>query len=209
MAETNLFVRVKMNKIRFKTAAIAFTLIELLIVVAIIAILAAIAVPNFLEAQTRAKVSRVHADLRTYTTAMETYRIDHNKPPVTFRANAAQTRKWIAHYLTTPIAYMTNALPDVFNSGANGDIPDNRYIIAWGPDHYLSPGNKPFYGSFFQMFPEYSDGTNLRRENFVFVYSLGPDKQYDILDGKTPRAVHPYEPTNGTISRGEVFRFNG
>jgi len=60
----------------------AFTLIELLIVVAIIAILAAIAVPNFLEAQTRAKVARVTADMRTMTTAVELYRIDNNKLPI-------------------------------------------------------------------------------------------------------------------------------
>ena len=57
----------------------AFTLIELLIVVAIIAILAAIAVPNFLEAQVRAKVSRTKADMRSIATAIESYRVDHNK----------------------------------------------------------------------------------------------------------------------------------
>ena len=55
-----------------------FTLIELLIVVAIIAILAAIAVPNFLEAQMRAKVARVKSDLRTVRLAMEAYAIDCN-----------------------------------------------------------------------------------------------------------------------------------
>src|SRR5215213_6311347 len=56
-----------------------FTLIELLIVVAITAILAAIAVPNFLEAQVRAKASRAKSDLRTLVTAAETYVIDNNK----------------------------------------------------------------------------------------------------------------------------------
>lgn len=61
-----------------------FTLIELLIVVAIIAILAAIAVPNFLEAQTRSKVSRVKADMRTIATGLEIYRLDNNDYPPGF-----------------------------------------------------------------------------------------------------------------------------
>ena len=59
----------------------AFTLIELLIVVAIIAILAAIAVPNFLEAQVRSKVAVVYSDFRTVKTALESYRVDYNNYP--------------------------------------------------------------------------------------------------------------------------------
>ena len=55
-----------------------FTLIELLIVVAIIAILAAIAVPNFLEAQVRAKITRVKSDQRALATAIEAYVVDYN-----------------------------------------------------------------------------------------------------------------------------------
>ena len=58
-----------------------FTLIELLIVVAIIAILAAIAVPNFLEAQVRSKVSRTRSDVRTIATGLESYAVDNNHYP--------------------------------------------------------------------------------------------------------------------------------
>ena len=65
----------------------AFTLIELLVVVAIISILAAIAVPNFLDAQIRAKVARMKNDMRAMTIALETYAIDNNgKYPI--RRNA-------------------------------------------------------------------------------------------------------------------------
>jgi prepilin-type N-terminal cleavage/methylation domain-containing protein len=59
----------------------AFTLIELLIVVAIIAILAAIAVPNFLEAQVRSKVSKAQADMRSLATAVEAYAVDRSSYP--------------------------------------------------------------------------------------------------------------------------------
>ena len=80
-----------------------FTLIELLIVVAIIAILAAIAVPNFLEAQVRSKVSRSRADMRSITTALEAYCVDTNHYPSHDFAPAFAR----LNVLTTPIAFIT------------------------------------------------------------------------------------------------------
>ncbi len=59
-----------------------FTLIELLIVVAIIGIIAAIAIPNLLNAIDRGKQKRSMADLRSIGTAVEEYAIDNNVYPV-------------------------------------------------------------------------------------------------------------------------------
>jgi len=59
-----------------------FTLIELLIVVAIIGIIAAIAIPNLLNAIDRGKQKRTMADLRSLGTAVESYSIDNNVYPV-------------------------------------------------------------------------------------------------------------------------------
>lgn len=59
----------------------AFTLIELLIVVAIIGILAAIAVPNFLLAQQRAMKAQCAGNLHTLGVALATYRFDHGRYP--------------------------------------------------------------------------------------------------------------------------------
>ena len=59
-----------------------FTLIELMVVIAIIIILAAIAIPNYLTMTARAKKSRVASDFAALATSLETYRTDWNTYPV-------------------------------------------------------------------------------------------------------------------------------
>ncbi|MDI6784040.1 MAG: prepilin-type N-terminal cleavage/methylation domain-containing protein, partial [bacterium] len=109
-----------------------FTLIELLIVVAIIAILAAIAIPNFLAAQTRSKVARTQEEMRTLATALESYYVDNNYYPLDTRnegpddggadftfwnfdpkidLNMPEGTIWC---LTTPVSYITKYPSDLF-----------------------------------------------------------------------------------------------
>jgi len=78
------------------SGALGFSLIELLIVIGIIAVIAAIAVPNFMAARTRASVARLKADMASTAKAMEAYAVDHDAyPPI-----SGQVR------LTTPTAYI-------------------------------------------------------------------------------------------------------
>ncbi len=56
-----------------------FTLVEIMIVVAIIALLASIAVPNFLRARKRAQATRMLEDLRVIDSALDQYAIENNK----------------------------------------------------------------------------------------------------------------------------------
>ena len=64
----------KLNKSRG-----GFTLVEIMIVVAIIALLAAIAVPNFLRARKRSQATRILEDLRMIDSAIDQYAIETNK----------------------------------------------------------------------------------------------------------------------------------
>ncbi len=59
-----------------------FTLIELLIVVAIIGIIAAIAIPNMLNAIDRGKQKRTMADIKALGTTVEAYSVDNSFYPV-------------------------------------------------------------------------------------------------------------------------------
>lgn len=60
-----------------------FTLVEIMIVVAIIALLAAIAVPSFLRARKRSQATRILNDLRLIDSAVDQYAIETNKDSTT------------------------------------------------------------------------------------------------------------------------------
>jgi len=169
----------------------AFTLIELLIVVAIIAILAMIAVPNFLEAQIRAKVSRAKSDMRSMAVAWDAYHVDWNSYP-------DDQDNWLTpatqdgfRQVTTPVAYITS-------------IPSDPFFSGWG----LSRSSNRFA-------PCYEiASTQAWREpyNCYCIQSIGPDQDDDFggndawPNGGTLRA---YDPTNGTVSNGDIYRFGG
>jgi prepilin-type N-terminal cleavage/methylation domain-containing protein len=106
----------------------AFTLIELLIVVAIIGILAAIAIPNFLQAQVRAKLARVESDMRNTAMAIETYAVDNNCWPVGWwpGSSYADMKVMIYMVLSTPIAYISEYPTDPFQVNPGIDSSSKR-----------------------------------------------------------------------------------
>jgi prepilin-type N-terminal cleavage/methylation domain-containing protein len=66
-------------KTNFSKSRHGFTLVEIMIVVAIIALLASIAVPGFLRARKRSQASRIINDLRLIDGALDMYAIENNK----------------------------------------------------------------------------------------------------------------------------------
>jgi prepilin-type N-terminal cleavage/methylation domain-containing protein len=85
-----------------------FTLVEIMIVVAIIALLAAIAVPGFLRARKRSQASRVINDLRLIDSAVDQYAIENNRTSGT----VVGTTDWTAYLKSGTSLYNTGG--DIF-----------------------------------------------------------------------------------------------
>lgn len=187
----------------------AFTMIELLIVAAIIAILAAVAVPNYLEAQTRAKIARARNDLRSAACCLETYRLDNNTYPTMlapgFTGGVAPLKgadlKWwyIPDALSTPVAYIGTAdlrCPFGGDPARKGDFP----------------------GEIWRRY-SYENIRELEAKATAYPVLVGKygtaAHAYDVMGGWRTLCNGPdnawnpmlqYDPSNGTVSLGNIMR---
>ncbi|MFH1742573.1 MAG: prepilin-type N-terminal cleavage/methylation domain-containing protein [bacterium] len=163
-----------------------FTLIELLIVVAIIGILAAIAVPNFMEAQVRAKIAGTRSDLRNFLNAMMQYYLDYDSYHDHRDGRLQHT------VLTTPIAYLPHSMPDRFQPQT---LDEDMNTNSWGFYHWM-PGKT------------HSDIWGPPWWNTDQAIYDAQNNQGGIVDGFGPsvtRGGPAYEATNGLRSRGSFY----
>lgn len=157
-----------------------FTLIELLIVVAIIGILAGIAIPNFLGARTKARVSRAFADMRTIGNALEMYYIDNTNYP---SAPADDD--------LTDGGYITSVPKDPFGGGRSDTIDGDADGFG-----YYTTGSGTITGWLLV-----SNGPDTTPDVTSYVSGSGQfggaDTQHDYGDDW-------YNPASGTTSSGDL-----
>ncbi len=190
-------------------SANGFTLVELLIVAAILGILAAVAVPNFMEASVRAKVARVSSDMRAMATAVEAYRVDCGMYPLNGVLNAdgsvqnphltpagPPAHKFLWEGLTTPVAYLTAIPEDPFVEGHAA--PVREWHPLW-PRYFYT--NLPHFQAVMEPSPPPVIGEMMARYGKWIIASAGPNGNRLDLS----RHLY-YDPTNGTISDGDIVR---
>ena len=193
-----------------------FTLIELIVVVMIITILSAIGLSNFLEAQNRAKVSRVRADMRSIATGIESYSIDVNSYPPGY--NTAPRSGLIV--LTSPVAYITSA--DVLDPFAKKGVIISKSLLTYelvnSEGKIIEKG-----GGVYSVDP--TIGQEPKKGVWWWLASRGPDKQFGFKADETEFDLREhfyfsnqdiekflatcYDPTNGTYSIGNIYRSGG
>lgn len=181
-----------------------FTLIELLIVVAIIGILAAIAVPNFLNAQMRAKVARTQGDMRAISSALEMYVLDNNKYPNFMPPGGPNDLgKYGLKKLTTPITYISNAIlwdpfmPDGKETNHGRDYPP--------PYNYIYHDRETTGGPTSEWWKNYDPENKFQ----WYLCSVGPDTLFYHPDTGGPRWnwLISYQPSNGLASMGNIYLY--
>jgi prepilin-type N-terminal cleavage/methylation domain-containing protein len=211
-----------------------FSLVELLIVVGLLTLLATLAIPNFVEAQNRAKRSRVANDLAELSKSIESYYIDYRAYPAT---DNSLTGAGVNRNLTDASRFF-RALPTFRNRAAGEELATLTTPVAYLPAYPNDIFAMSKAATFSYSTPdEFTLGDGIVERGWI-AWSVGPGRA-DNLDsgggysgpiglvnvgvaGQTriasnfynPRTFHPspalinasYDPTNGTISPGVMWR---
>ena len=103
---------------KLTTKRAGFTLVEIMIVVAIIALLAAIAVPGFLRARKRSQASKILNDLRMISGAVDQYAIENSKKS----DDVVDVADWTKYLKTNTALYLTGQ--DLFGNDYGSQTVD-------------------------------------------------------------------------------------
>ena len=205
-----------------------FSLIELLIVIAIISIITAIVVPNLMSANIRAKVSGVKADMGSIAIALEDYKVDYGEYPRDSRFSRSSS------YASDIIAEANQAFDGKSGSDDDNDAIGLGYLVypkaSFEPTYLKRIAGDPFNDSG----KEDWNGTSGAHNNHYSYYSgkwsangpvdceiradspqywalvsYGPDRDKDIdsyanAKNAVANGTNLYNPDNGITSSGDV-----
>jgi prepilin-type N-terminal cleavage/methylation domain-containing protein len=189
---------------------LSFTLIELLIVVSIIGILAAIAIPHFMNAVLKAKIASTYVRMKNTHSAMHGYMLDHQMFP---QVNGPSRNLVAFSVLTTPVNYLGSL-----------DVCED---VLRQYDYYVLPGNSAekvtkktyfIYDLTIAYDSRWFNGTRHKAYDFGISYlltSTGPDGYNRhlfpvlILPNKSVKIMTLiYSYTNGLRSDGDIISTN-
>lgn len=182
----------------------AFTIIELMMVMGILFLLTGLGINNYQSALTKAKVSRVKTEFRTYTTALEMYAIDHNQfarmahfnfygDPAFDLVNDIPVSGVISKSLTTPISYVatSNIIDPFMHNNLNAPLDEQLYTYQNIGEYLKKNPTSKFWPQALSFYGPWRLG------------SAGPDRT--MSHGFANDFQLPYDPTNGSISLGNIW----
>jgi len=205
-----------------------FTLRELLLIISSVIVLASIFTPNFLEARIRSRVAQCKADMRSLSTAIETYFIFHNKrypiivapnssfaryhsgsiigPSVFGTGNLGVSSRLI--WLTTPIAFISKVFQDPFS--LNSSKP-NKDLVSPNDTYDYADAASLWTGGILGG----ERGSGVTSGAAWRISGCGPDIIQGYGGGPISYGADfndlgcDYDPTNGMISTGDIVRVGG